>query len=529
MDISLDKLNPITEQTDSSDPLFDPVSKQLLRAIANLAQQSSYPDLLTCWVILDLERLGDRLRGAGIEELFLVTDCSKHTFDGIKSKAIEKLGQLLPLRVEGAELDHRRPELERWLPMPNNNSENLTELEHQTEAEFPSENIIEFGSAEAAQEAASILQGRYLGERRIFVPDRNINPDTLDCVAGSLGSTWQSVDNALEVDSAENRDEEAVGALNRLALIETMLASISEQLQEQLNQRSSDSSLHVHLPYNHEPPETPQELVERKLESGFHSFTNETLTAIDLSNRTLKDISFDRSDLRNANFENSRLINCSFTQSNLMGANFKNVQAPGIEMSSACLSQMNFEGANLCAAQFDWVNLRDAILCNANFTSAILEGSNLSDSDCSDANFTGAKLHNTRCISSCFLRANLTHTTYEFAKLTAANFDEAKMDFASFAYSNGFDPKRYKKVRYYGTHINTCMTKTDWKQLKSWDWQKGLNYAGIVLGMMFFSSFGTYLFIKFTPNTSDDLFHDPAQLEQKLRKIPSIPPVPKSL
>jgi uncharacterized protein YjbI with pentapeptide repeats len=102
-----------------------------------------------------------------------------------------------------------------------------------------------------------------------------------------------------------------------------MLASISEQLQEQLNQRSSDSSLHVHLPYNHEPPETPQELVERKLESGSHSFTNETLTAIDLSNRTLKDISFDRSDLRNANFENSRLINCSFTQSNLMGANFK--------------------------------------------------------------------------------------------------------------------------------------------------------------------------------------------------------------
>jgi hypothetical protein len=90
----------------------------LLRAIAKLAQQSPYPDLITCWVMLDLERLIDRLKASQIAGLSQILECSEQTFDTVKSKAIEKLGNSLPLKVEATELELRRPHAEMLLPLP---------------------------------------------------------------------------------------------------------------------------------------------------------------------------------------------------------------------------------------------------------------------------------------------------------------------------------------------------------------------------------------------------------------------------
>jgi hypothetical protein len=118
VDISLDRLNPILEQTDSNDAFYDPAARQLLRAIAKLAQQSPYPDLITCWVMLDLEQLGDRLKASQIAGLSQILECSEQTFDGIKGKAFEKLGDSLPLKVEGTELECRRSGVEKLLPLP---------------------------------------------------------------------------------------------------------------------------------------------------------------------------------------------------------------------------------------------------------------------------------------------------------------------------------------------------------------------------------------------------------------------------
>jgi hypothetical protein len=151
VDISLDRLNPILEQTDSNDAFYDPAARQLLRAIAKLAQQSLYPDLITCWVMLDLERLVDRLRALEIDGIFLVIDCSEHTLDGIKGEAIKKLGKLLPFKVEGEELDRRRPEAERLLPLPLTISES-EDTANESQAftdffnrEFRSRKLIELG------------------------------------------------------------------------------------------------------------------------------------------------------------------------------------------------------------------------------------------------------------------------------------------------------------------------------------------------------------------------------------------------
>lgn len=148
---------------------------------------------------------------------------------------------------------------------------------------------------------------------------------------------------------------------------------------------------------------------------------------------------------------------------------------PGTVLSSAWLSEANFDGANLCAAKLDWSDLQKALLCNANLRDASLESANLTNADCSDSDFTdavlaGAKLESATCIATRFTRADLSNVNLKYSTLTAAKFSHAQLDFARLEYSQGFEPELHRDVVYRETRMSACMTKTTKKpfSLKTW-------------------------------------------------------------
>jgi hypothetical protein len=260
VDISLDRLNPILEQTDSNDAFYDPASKQLLRAIAKLAQQSPYPDLITCWVMLDLERLGDRLRAAEIEELQSIVSFPEQIFHPIKGKATETLSKLLPIKVEGTELDRRRPEAERLLPLPITISES-EDTANESQAftdffnrEFRSRKLIELGTEQAAQRVAWLLKGLHLHSNQVLVPDCNLDESTIDTIARNVGTSWQYVEDNDELDIIENESERQKNlfraiseSIARFSDCVSIAHEIAQRLPEPSNNPSQNASVHAPL------------------------------------------------------------------------------------------------------------------------------------------------------------------------------------------------------------------------------------------------------------------------------------------
>ncbi|MCG9889488.1 MAG: hypothetical protein MH252_00255 [Thermosynechococcaceae cyanobacterium MS004] len=123
MDLSLERLDDFFEK-ERKDPFFDPVTTSLIKAVANLAKSSKYPDLLTCKVILELENLAERLEAASLEEALKLPFAH---FIGMKGRLIGtaiqgsaevQVQMRIPAEASIIELDKRRSEVERLLRSP---------------------------------------------------------------------------------------------------------------------------------------------------------------------------------------------------------------------------------------------------------------------------------------------------------------------------------------------------------------------------------------------------------------------------
>ena len=315
--------------------------------------------------------------------------------------------------------------------------------------------VIELTPAEAAERAAWMLRGQYLGEGKVSVPGNNANEHTVNSVVSMLKATWQEIEDEL---SSEEPSEEV--ERNRDLYLSTLQEQIEGLVRRQAetSSRLEPSQDSVAVAISSRDPKTPQEEFERLLAEGFTALVGKNFSNVDFSNRSLLNLTFNHSDLSGANFDNCRLYGCSFEQANLRGASFKNAQMPGVDLSSTCLSKANFESANLCGTRIDWANLRDAMLCGANLSHANLESSNLKRADCSNADFSDANLSSTnlefaKCIGSQFVRAKLTRAYLEGAKLAGAKFNDADLTDASLFWCKGFNPDLHENVQYGSTKM----------------------------------------------------------------------------
>jgi hypothetical protein len=124
MNLSLERLGNISESDKIKDPYFDPATKSLIVAIANLARISKYPDLLTCKVILELDNLAERLETASFEEAVKLPFAHFIGLKGsligiaIQGSAEVQIQMIIPAEASIRELDKRRSEVERLLRSP---------------------------------------------------------------------------------------------------------------------------------------------------------------------------------------------------------------------------------------------------------------------------------------------------------------------------------------------------------------------------------------------------------------------------
>ena len=123
MNVSLDRVNDILELADKpADPFFGPASNQLLKAVASLAEISKYPDLLTCKVILELERLPERIDQSALPQslktsfgFLIASKNSARTSAALQGTAWNKIQRSLSEDVSRTELQERKADIERLL------------------------------------------------------------------------------------------------------------------------------------------------------------------------------------------------------------------------------------------------------------------------------------------------------------------------------------------------------------------------------------------------------------------------------
>ena len=171
----------------------------------------------------------------------------------------------------------------------------------------------------------------------------------------------------------------------------------------------------------------------------------------------LQNINFVKLDLVSADFQKSTLLNINFIESNLERSFFKNlVETKNVKFTGSNLHRSDFSSANLTSVSFENADLIDAIFDNAILKNANFDGGKLWKTKLNNANLENSSFIESDNFESEFKKSNLKNVNFQSSRLSHVNFTGADLINANFLNIYPID-SIFDNTDLSDAKINTCL------------------------------------------------------------------------